>query len=151
VISTPVVLLIIFYIKRDAFMIRNKKGSFQSTAVLTVSALTLLVLAVIIIFYVKNQIDNRKINKKNAQEIAEYGMMIALKKIEENPSWTEGFSNIKYKNGYYNVTIEKNGKNTYRAISTGFSNSVRKRIICTYMLEQLDDTLKPKTISWEYM
>jgi len=132
-------------------IMKGKKGSVQSFTVFTISIISLLALATVILFYVTDQIRERSLNRKNAQEIAEYGMMIALKKIEEEPAWTQGFSNIKYKGGYYSIKIVKNDDNTFKAISTGFINNVKKGVICTYKLEYENNIPKPKIISWKYM
>jgi hypothetical protein len=129
---------------------RNNRGVVQSTLVMTVSVLTLLVLAAIIAVAVKKQIEQRDENRKNAQDAAEYGMMIALKKIEESPRWQEGFSNVKYRDCHYDVKIEKIGDNVFRAQATGNSHNVKKRIVCTYQLIAQDSVMKPKTVNWEY-
>ena len=47
--------------------------------------------------------------------------------------------------------IKKIDENTFKAISTGFTNNVMKRIICTYKLKEENNILRPETISWEYM
>lgn len=128
----------------------NRRGAIQSTFVVVISVLTLLALAGTIIFTVKRQIDQRALGRKNAQEAAEYGMMVALKKIEQDPSWSEGYFNVKYKDCFYDVKIEKNADSTYRARATGDCRNVKKRVVCTYRLLEEGGSLKPKTISWEY-
>ena len=131
---------------------RNNRGVVQSTLVMTVSVLTLLALAVTIAVVVKKQIDQRNNSRKSAQDAAEYGMMIALKKIEENPRWQEGFSNVKYRDCLYDVKIEKIGDNVFKAQATGECNNVKKRVVCTYQLIEQDGVMKPKTVNggWEY-
>jgi hypothetical protein len=132
-------------------MLSNKKGTVQSVVVITVSVVTLLILAVIITSYVKTQINLRAENKKLTQEIAEEGMQMALKKISENPSWTEGFSNVKCSAGFYNIRIDKANDSTFKAVATGFIGNVKTTLICTYKLEQDSGSIKPKPLSWEYL
>jgi len=129
---------------------RNNRGIVQSTLVMTVSILTLLALAATIAVVIKKQIEQRNENRKNAQDAAEYGMMIALKKIEEDPRWQEGFSNVKYRDCHYDVKIEKTGDNVFKAQAMGNSHNVKKRIVCTYQLIEQDGVMKPKTVNWEY-
>jgi hypothetical protein len=49
----------------------------------------------------KQQVYHRK-----ALAISEYGLLVALQKIGEQPSWTKGFSEIPYEGGWYKVRIE---------------------------------------------
>lgn len=133
-------------------MIGNPKGSTQSTVVITISVVTLLVLAGVITSYVKNQINRRAEDKRITQEIAEEGMQTALKKISEDPAWSEGLVNVKCQSGYYNIRIDKTGDSTFKAVSTGFIGSVKTTLICTYKLESDSlNVLKPKPLSWEYL
>ena len=132
-------------------MLRNIKGSIQSTIVVTVSVVTLLVLAVVITSFVKTQINRRAEDKRLTQEIAEEGMQFALKKISENPSWTDGFSNIACNSGHYNVRIDRTDDSTFKAVATGFIGSVKTTLVCTYRLVQDNGSLKPKPLSWEYL
>ncbi len=129
----------------------KNKGSIQSTVVIAVSIATLLVLAVIITSYVKTQINLRAQNKRITQEIAEEGMQMALRKISENPAWTEGFSNVKCNIGFYNIRIDKTNDSTFKAVATGFIGNVKTTLICTYKLEQDNGAVKPKPLSWEYL
>jgi hypothetical protein len=131
---------------------KNQKGSTQSATILTIAIITLLCLAFVIIFFVRTEIAKRAEDKRSAKEIAEYGMTIALDKINQDPAWTAGFNNVSYKNGYYCVTIEKTADSIYRASSTGYVNESQKRVIFTYKL-QIDPERKvpkPKTLSMEY-
>lgn len=130
----------------------SEKGAIQSTLVVAISIVTLVVLAVTITKYVHNQIVQRAEEKKLTQEMAEYGMTLALKKISENPSWNEGFANVPYKDGYYTVVIEKTGERDFKAVSSGFIRNVKTTYVCVYRLETLpDSTVKPKPLSWEYL
>ena len=130
----------------------NQRGSTQSTIVITISVITLLALAAVITSYVKTQIDRRAEDKRVTQEIAEEGMQIALKKISENPAWTEGFSNVKCSSGFYNIRIDKTDDTTFKAVATGFIGSVKTTLVCTYRLKpDSSGVSKPKPLSWEYM
>jgi hypothetical protein len=129
---------------------RDPRGGVQSTLVVTLSVLTLLALAVTIVFAVRKQIDQRNQSRKNAQEAAEYGMMIALQKIEENPQWQEGFTGVKYKDASYDVKIEKTGENSFRAQSTGTCRSIKLKVICAYELVEEEGVLKPRRGQLEY-
>jgi hypothetical protein len=132
-------------------MTANNKGSVQYTLIVVISAVTLLVLAAVIYNFVSTQIARRDADKKMTQEIAEEGMQFALKKISEDPSWADGFQNIRCQSGYYSVRIEKIADSTFKAVATGFTSSVKTTLICTYKLDQSTGHLKPKPLSWEYM
>ena len=132
-------------------MIGSNKGTVQYTLIIVISAVTLLVLAAVIYNFVSTQITKRDADKKMTQEIAEEGMQFALKKISEDPSWAEGFQNVKCQSGFYSVRIEKIADSTFKAVATGFTQSVKTTLICTYKLEQNAGNLKPKPLSWEYM
>jgi Tfp pilus assembly protein PilX len=134
-------------------MIKNQRGAVQSTVILVISLLTLIILAGTVIYYVKGQIAQRDADKKLAQEMAEHGMTMALNKISELPTWSEGFSNVKYqegKEGFYTVEIEKKDDSTFVAKSSGFISSMKTVITCRYRLETINDTLRPRTLNWEY-
>jgi len=132
-------------------IVSGNRGSAQSNVVLVISLITLLALALIIVFIVKRQIDERTMNRKISQEAAEYGMMMALKRIESDPSWHEGFTNVKYKDGYYEVSIENGTDSLFLAKATGYCNNLKKRVICTYhLLPDSTGSLRPKTVGWEY-
>jgi Tfp pilus assembly protein PilX len=131
-------------------MTRNNKGTVQYTLVVILSAATLLVLAGVIYHFVSSQISKRGADKKMTQEIAEEGMQFALRKISEDPAWTEGFQNIKCQSGFYSVKIEKIADSTFKAVAMGFSGSIKTTLICTYKLELNAGALKPKPLSWEY-
>lgn len=103
---------------------RSCKGSTQSMTVFVVSVITLLCLAAAIIFFVTKELRVRDLNKKKAQEVAEYGIQMALDKIQENPTWCDGFSSVNYHDGHYTVVIDKIGDSTYRATSSGYVKNI---------------------------
>ncbi len=134
-------------------MLKNNRGAVQSAVVVVVAVITMAVLAVVISQFVRGQIARRNIDKKLAQEVAEYGMMLALNKISEMPDWKEGFVNTKYPKdggGYYSVEIGRINDSTSVAKSTGAANSVKVVISCKYRLEKVDGIIKPRTLNWEY-
>jgi hypothetical protein len=132
-------------------MTGNNRGSAQYTLIVVISSITLLVLAFVIYNFVSSQISKRDADKKMTQEIAEEGMQFALKKISEDPSWAEGFENVRCQTGFYSVRIEKTADSTFKAVATGFSGNVKTTLICTYKLELNAGALKPKPLSWEYL
>ncbi|MBL8026011.1 MAG: hypothetical protein JNL74_06355 [Fibrobacteres bacterium] len=134
-------------------MLKNERGAIQSTVILVVSLLTLVILAGTIVYYVKGQIAQRDADKKLAQEMAEHGMTMALNKISEKPDWSDGFKNVRYeegKEGLFTVEIEKIADSTFLARSTGFIGNMKTVITCRYKLETVNDTLRPRTLNWEY-
>lgn len=128
----------------------NRSGAAQSTLVVIVSVATLLVLAGFIVFFVRYKINNREVGKRISQEIAEVGLTQALEKIKDDPTWTQGLQNVKCRDGFYSVSIEKVNDSIYKAVSTGSNAAGKTVILCTYKLEKADSVIKPKTLNWEY-
>lgn len=131
-------------------MIKNKTGSTQSMAILITAIVTLVALAIFIIFFVSSRLQAHKVNQALAKEVAEYGLTIALKKIDEDPNWRQGLSNVKYRNGHFTVTIDKTGDNEFTAISQGTVEKVTKSVIFSYTLEMNEGVLKPKKLDLKY-
>jgi len=127
----------------------DSRGAAQSTLVVGISVVTLLVLAVFIIVFITRKIDQRELDKGQSQLIAEAGLTQALEKINANPSWIDGFLNVKYREGVYSVAIEKVSDSVFKAISTGINNGAKTVIVCTYKLEKTDNTIKPRQLSME--
>jgi hypothetical protein len=128
----------------------NKTGAAQSTFVVGVSVVTLVVLAVCIILFITHKIDQREQDKRMSQEIAEAGLTEALEIIKTNPAWNEGFINVKSREGFYSVAINQVNDSIFKAVSTGIDNSAKTVIVCTYKLEKADGQVRPKTLNWEY-
>lgn len=81
----------------------------------------------------KQQVYHRK-----ALAISEYGLLTALQKIGEQPSWTSGFSKVSYEDGWYGVKIEHMfEKDTLlmKVVSTGHYGPVSDSRQCVLKLE----------------
>ena len=128
---------------------KNQRGSSQSMTVFIVALVTLVALAGVIIVFVTKELREREVNKKLAQEVAEYGMEMALMEIQKDPLWNQGFLNVKYRGGYYTVNMEKANDTTFSAIPIGYVNNMKRRIVCTYNLANENGVLKPKRVNWE--
>ncbi|NLE01461.1 MAG: hypothetical protein GX640_16465 [Fibrobacter sp.] len=45
---------------------------------------------------------------RKALAISEYGLLVALQKITEHPSWRDGFEKTVYEDGWYRVEVRQN-------------------------------------------
>ncbi|MFH0920470.1 MAG: hypothetical protein V1913_08910 [Fibrobacterota bacterium] len=131
-------------------MKNNNTGAAQSTVIIILSIVTLVLLGFVINFYVAKKNGDREFDKRLSQEIAEEGLTQALEAIKDNPAWNAGFMNVKCREGFYSVSIEKLNDSIYRAQSTGTNRGSKTIILCSYKLEKNDGLLKPKTLNWEY-
>jgi hypothetical protein len=60
---------------------------------------SLIVIAVAIVFLLNHHQANQQRYTRKATEISEYGLMCVLETLGKNPSWNEGFSKIPYEDG----------------------------------------------------
>lgn len=130
--------------------LKDNRGFVQSKGIFFISIITLVVLAIVIVFFVSGKIKQGFENAESAREIAEQGLEISLKMIQQNPTWKSGFTNKKFKSGFYSVSIVAINDSLYKAVSTGYIKDVQKKITCTYQLEKTKIGLKPKTIRIQY-
>jgi hypothetical protein len=107
--------------------LRTARGGVRARILM--AAGTLVVAGILIVVLLnKNEADERY-HYENALTIAEYGWGEALMRLREEPSWSEGFKDVNYKDGSYTVTLTKEQpKDTVllKVESVGRSGSVER-------------------------
>ncbi len=66
---------------------------------------TLFLIGVVIYSLVQNYQQNGQEYHRKAIELSEYGMLLTLQKINEEPSWRSGFKKTNYENGTFTVDM----------------------------------------------
>ena len=66
---------------------------------------TLFLIGVVIYSLIQNFQQNGQEYHRKAIELSEYGMLLTLQKINESPSWREGFRKTSYENGFFAVDL----------------------------------------------
>ncbi|MBN1578902.1 MAG: hypothetical protein JW913_20240 [Chitinispirillaceae bacterium] len=89
---------------------------------------------------------NQQINHRKALEISEYGLMVALQKVQAGPSAIDGIPRKEYEEGWYRVSLNRYVRNdtVFLALrSEGHAGSVTEQRECVLRL----NTIGPDT-SW---
>ncbi|MFP4679061.1 MAG: hypothetical protein ACLFQB_01155 [Chitinispirillaceae bacterium] len=102
---------------------------------------TLLVVGVFIAVLLRTYEQRNLENHRKALTICEYGLLKALQKIEDEPSWRDGFQNKTYIGGAYEVIVDsqvENGTLRLKLKSVGEMGSVKKNKECILRLRTSD-------------
>jgi hypothetical protein len=70
-----------------------------------VTVFTLLALAAVIFAVARTHQRNQTIHRRKALQICEDGLMVALQRLSEEPSWREGISRTEHGDGWYEVSV----------------------------------------------
>jgi hypothetical protein len=74
---------------------------------MVLAVVTLAVIGVAIAVALKQVGQRQEANHRKAVRISEYGLQEALQKLQEQPSWREGFNNISCDGGAYTVSLRR--------------------------------------------
>jgi hypothetical protein len=112
--------------------LRKHNGGGVLVRVLIAGA-TLLLIAITVVFVMLRYQESQVVNVRKAMAISEYGLLQALQKLGEQPSWRSGFEKTAYEQGWYTVDlIPRNAGDTLfvSVISNGVFGSVsdKKRV-----------------------
>lgn len=86
----------------------NKQWNSQNGGIkfrVIIAFITLFIIGAIIYTIIQNFQQNGQENHRKAIEIAEYGMLLTLQKINEEPNWRDGFKKSSYDNGFFSVEL----------------------------------------------
>jgi hypothetical protein len=117
--------------------IRNELGGV-GIRILWIAITVAIVAAAIFWFLNKGQQDQEVFNRK-AVEISEYGMLMALDRLKDSPSWCDGLPKTEYEGGWYTVTVRRQaGKDTTFLVvdATGHAGPVARKQGCILRLEK---------------
>jgi hypothetical protein len=117
---------------------RSKEFGGVGIRILWIAATVAIVALAIFWFLDKGQQDQEILNRK-AVETGEFGLMMALERLKDNPSWNEGLPRTEYESGWYTVTVKRQVSNdtTFLVVeSVGHAGQVARRQGCVLRLEK---------------
>jgi hypothetical protein len=83
---------------------RREAGGILIRSVLVVC--TLITIGVLIVGIISIQQKKQRNAHRKALQISEYGLQIALQKLQKEPSWREGLPKTSYREGWYRIKIQ---------------------------------------------
>ncbi|MDD5675288.1 MAG: hypothetical protein PHC61_14050 [Chitinivibrionales bacterium] len=98
-----------------------------------IAALTLIIMVGAIVGLLREQARHLETGNRKAVEISEYGLFLALDKINEDPAWSGPIPKTEYEGGAYSVSISKERSKdsiSMTIISTGVFGSQTKKKQC---------------------
>lgn len=110
---------------------------------------TLIIIGALIYSLIQDYQQNGQEYHRKAIELSEYGMLLTLQKINEKPSWREGYKKTCYESGFFSVELRPNLQNQtlyMTIISRGYMNSVteERQIVLMLQVEGTDSTWIPQ-------
>lgn len=113
---------------------------------------TLLLIGAALYSIIMNYQENGQEYHRKAIEISEYGMLLSLQKINEKPSWRDGFKKTEYENGFFTVELHPHyhGQTLYMTIiSRGELKSVveERQIQLMLQVTGADSSWVPQTMN----
>jgi hypothetical protein len=120
--------------------IRSRRPEHGGVAIriLGIAATVAVVALAIFWFLDKGQHDQEVLNRK-AVETGEYGLLMALQRLKDSPSWCEGLTRTEYESGWYTVSVKRQagGDTTFLVVeSVGHAGQVSRRQGCVLRLEK---------------
>lgn len=111
---------------------------------------TLVIIGVLIYSLIQNYQQNGQEYHRKAIELSEYGMLITLQKINETPSWREGYKKTSYESGFFSVELRpsllQDQTLLMTIVSRGYMNDVteERQIVLRLQVEGTDSTWVPE-------
>jgi hypothetical protein len=121
----------------NAGFFRSQRGGV-GIRILWIAVSVAVVALAIFWFLNKGQQDQEIINRK-AVEISEYGLLMALDRLKDSPSWCEGLPKTEYESGWYTVSVRRQaGKDTTFLVvdAVGHAGPVARKQGCILRLEK---------------
>jgi hypothetical protein len=120
--------------------IRSCRGEHGGVGIriLCIAASVVVVALAIFWFLDKGQQDQEVLNRK-AVETSESGLLMALQRLKDSPSWCEGLARTEYESGWYTVSVKRQagGDTTFLVVeSVGHAGQVSRRQGCVLRLEK---------------
>ncbi len=106
-----------------------------------ICSITLLIVGGFIALLLRSFEHKKLENDRKALAISEYGLMMALQKINREPSWRSGIDKEPYEGGAYEVSLEQKVRSDtlrVRLTATGEMGSVTKTKECILRLDISD-------------
>ncbi|NLL13304.1 MAG: hypothetical protein GX267_07865 [Fibrobacter sp.] len=110
---------------------------------------TLIIIGALIYSLVQDYQQNGQEYHRKAIELSEYGMLLTLQKINEKPSWREGYKKTSYEDGFFSVELRPSLQEQtlfMTIVSRGYMNSVteERQIVLMLQVEGNDSTWIPQ-------
>jgi hypothetical protein len=102
-------------------------------------AATLIVVAAAIFWFLDKGQKNQEVLGRKAVEISEYGLLMALDRLKDSPSWYSGLPKTDYETGWYTATVRRQASSdtTFLVVeAVGHAGPVARRQGCVLRLEK---------------
>jgi hypothetical protein len=113
---------------------RNQDGGVALRSTMALATLLLIGGAIYLILTTNQQ--NQQTFHRKAQSISEYGLMLALQQLQQQPSWREGLPRTSYDGGWYSVGMKEGNTDGNRLTLTaeGGMGSATVQKVCVLNL-----------------
>ena len=101
-------------------------------------AATLVVVAAAIFWFLDKGQKNQEVLDRKAIEISEYGLLMALERLKDSPSWCSGLQKTEYETGWYTATVKRqpDKDTTFLVVeAVGHAGPVARKQGCVLRLE----------------
>jgi len=101
-----------------------------------VTVTTLAAVAVLVVFLVRHQQHSQQEHRRKALRICEDGLIVALERLQQEPSWREGIARTEHRDGWYAVAVSSASGDPpgLEVVAQGHSGGVERRQLCTLRL-----------------
>ena len=102
------------------------------------AALTLVIVGTAVVVLVRSYQRDLRVHHREALQVSEDGLLRALEKLQQEPSWSAGFPKTEHPNGWYTVSMERKadgGRQEMTVIAEGHSGPAVRRQICVLHLK----------------
>ncbi|MCM8785459.1 MAG: hypothetical protein NC827_01695 [Candidatus Omnitrophica bacterium] len=105
-----------------------KKGITIVAVVMVVMILSIIGLTFLNMSGIEGILAKRQIFYFKALNIAEAGLERAMWKLTKQPNWRDGWNNVNFGDGYYNVNLTNQSDGTILISSTGYCKTINKTV-----------------------
>ena len=122
--------------------LKSAKATSETGGVIlriVIALMTLIVIGGAIYGVLYSRLQDQQTYHRKALEVSEYGLMLALEQLHNEPSWRAGFEKTPYDEGWYKVTVkerEENGKILLEITSLGTMRSSTNTKVCVLSREK---------------
>ena len=100
---------------------------------------TLVVVALAIFWFLDRGQKNQEVLDRKAVEISEYGLLMALQRLKDSPSWCDSLPRAEYESGWYTAAVKRQANNdtTFLVVeAVGHAGPVARTQGCKLRLEK---------------
>jgi hypothetical protein len=122
---------------RDTGFDRTERGGV-GIRVLWIAA-TLVMVALAIFWFLDKGQKNQEVLDRKAVEISEYGLLMALQRLKDSPSWCDALQKTEYESGWFTVAVKRQASNDTAFLvveAVGHAGPVARKQGCVLRLEK---------------